>query len=164
MNSRVFRIAAPLAIAMLMAAAPAKASPQSSVTAGGAVELPAEFGESAGDHVQLHVTARQGPDGSAQGRFSIVHQRPPGLWARASGIVTCLAVSGDRAVVTGVITHGNLREGGDVSGDIATFTLSDRPEGDTAGLAFSFWGIPIDPCEPLPTILTWSQGNITVHE
>ena len=87
MNSRVFRIvAAPLAIAMLMAAAPAKASPQSSVTAGGAVELPAEFGEFAGDHVQVHVTARQGPDGSAQGRFSIVHQRPPGLWARVTSV------------------------------------------------------------------------------
>ena len=52
-----------------------------------------------------------------------------------------------------------------MSGDIATFTLSDRPEGDTAGLAFSFWDIPpIVPCEPLPTILPWSQGNITVHE
>ncbi len=24
--------------------------------------------------------------------------------------------------------------------------------------------IPIVPCEPLPTFLTWSQGNITVHE
>ena len=56
MNSR---IAAPLAIAMLMAAAPAKASPQSSVTAGGAVELPAEFGEFAGDHEASRIISER---------------------------------------------------------------------------------------------------------
>ncbi len=101
MNTTVLRCVAAMLMIVSATAAPAVASTQPSVTAGGAVVLPAGFDEFAGDHVQLHVTARQHPDGTVHGRFSIVHHRPPGVWARASGTITCLAVNGSRAVATG---------------------------------------------------------------
>ncbi len=165
MNRTVRRCVGAVLMIAFTTAAPAVASTQPSVTAGGAVVLPAGFDEYAGDHVQLHVTARQQPDSSVQGRFSIVHHRPPGVWGRASGIITCLAINGNEAVASGMITHGALADGTDVDGKMATFTLVDNTTQDIAGFVFSFWtGVPtIKPCDPVFPYLDLEQGNITVH-
>ena len=166
MNKTVLRcIGATLMIVCFTAAAPALASTQPSVTAGGAVVLPAPFEEFAGDHVQLHVTARQRADGGVQGRFSIVHHSPPGVYGRGSGVVTCMEVDGNQAVVSGVFTHGGLSDGTDLSGHVATFTLIDEDDAnDVVGFAFSFWDISINPCERADPFVNLSQGNITVHD
>ncbi|MDQ1727846.1 MAG: hypothetical protein QOK14_1891 [Frankiaceae bacterium] len=163
MSKRVLQYAGAIVTILCIAAAPAPASTQPSVTAGGGDLLPAQFGEFAGDRVQLDVTAHQRPDGSPQGRFSYVHHNAPGVLARGSGIVTCLTVNADRAVVTGVITEGAFRGGGDPSGEIATFTLVNNGTTDVAGFAFSFRDGPLVPCAPGPTFLVLSQGSITVR-
>lgn len=162
-KTALLSVAATLMIVCLTAAAPAAASTQPSVTAGGAVVLPALFDELAGDHVQLHVTARQRAYGGVQGRFSIVHHRPPGVFGRGSGVVTCMAVNGNQAVVSGVLTHGTLSDGTDLSGHIGTFTLIDDGSNDSVGFAFSFWGLPINPCQRADPFVDLDEGNITVH-
>jgi hypothetical protein len=57
------------------------------------------------DRVHVVVTAR-GAGATAQGRFTIIHQTPTGLFAVLSGRVDCLAVNGAAAVATGTITSG----------------------------------------------------------
>ena len=65
--------------------------------------------------------------------------------------------------MSGVITHGALGDGIDLSGATATFTLVDDPAQDVAGFVFSFWGVPIVPCDPVFAFVALDEGNITVH-
>jgi hypothetical protein len=140
---------------------PVSAAPPPSVAGGGAGFF-APGGPFPGDRVQLELTAREGSGGS----FTAVHHLSSGgVFTYLVGSIDCLAVDGNIAVATGVITQGVAGIGVDPVGTRVSFRITDsQPDVFDADLAF-FSGHDIAPCTSDP-ILTWSveQGNFTVRE
>src|SRR5438132_12480435 len=87
--------------AMMLAAAilPAHAATSTGfVAGGGSGTLPSAFGALAGDRLRVEITARALPNGTAVGRFHLLHQDKDGrLAAELSGPIGCLAIEGEQA-------------------------------------------------------------------
>ncbi|CAN5139899.1 hypothetical protein BH18ACT4_BH18ACT4_02080 [soil metagenome] len=124
------------------------------------------FGPFGGDPVQFTFTARVNDEGSARGRFDIVHRSASGgLVARMVGEVTCLIVSGDLASITGVVTQARTPglPGLDVVGDGVAITVRDHGTSDSLGFAFEFFAGPVPPCASVEPFLPVGRGDFTVH-
>lgn len=147
---------------LALAAAPVHAGSRASVSGGGAGFFAPDAPVFAGDRVQLALNARE----AGGGRFDAVHHTSSGeVYTRIAGYVDCLAVSGNVAVATGVITRGFAGSGADPVGTRVSLRITDRePDVFAVDLAF-YSGHAIAPCSSDP-ILTWSaeQGNFTVSE
>jgi hypothetical protein len=100
------------------------------------------------------------------GRFTAIHYTAASrVFTQLQGTVDCLAVDGDVAVATGVITHGFAGIGVDPVGTRVSFRITDgEPDVFDVDLEF-FSGHPIAPCTSDP-ILTFvvQQGNYTVRD
>jgi hypothetical protein len=143
-----------------LAATPSDAGGGASASGGGAGFFAPDSPVFAGDRVQLELTANE-----AGGRFNAVHHMSSAVFTRISGDVDCLAVSGNVAVATGVITEGTAGIGVDPVGTRVSLRITDgAPDVFEVDLAF-FSGHVIAPCSSDP-ILTWSvqQGNFSVRE
>lgn len=122
-----------------------------------------------GDRVLVLVHARTLANQSHRGTFTITHNAPNGrLLAEVRGEITCLAVQGEQAVMTGVITsaratglpNSELR-----AGMAASIVIRDG--GDRDFLAWSFGEMEVaPPCTNLPAVAVApvEQGNFVVHD
>ena len=131
--------------------------------------------------VMMGVSARSGPSGeNARGRFFVKRTTDPAVAGRPdldfSGEVTCLRVTGNRAIVGGVVTRDKLDlpsnqiEG---TGFLGIYVDNDQLSGgaddqsnSTPGLATPGDVCPtsvILPTGPLPTA-PFQQGNYNVHD
>lgn len=142
-------------------AAPAHARAAAAITGGGSGSFSADAPVFAGDRVQLEVTARE----SGSGRFNAIHLLASGgVFTRIEGVIDCLAVAGDVAIATGVVTAGVAGTGVDPVGSRVSFTIVDgNPDVFAVDLAF-FSGHTIAPCTSDP-ILSWSveHGNFQIR-
>lgn len=160
MNARIVSGIAVVALAAVTAlvasAGGATATPAPSVTGGGAGPLDS-------DRVQVQLTAR-GTDGTAKGRFNIVHHTPDGIFAHLAGEVDCLAVTGPTAVVTGTITEGFDDLGIDPIGERVSLVIRDQRV-DSVGMDVSFVsGHAIAPCSAEPILrVVIDDGNFEVR-
>lgn len=146
--------------------APAGAGAASSVAGGGAAYFPDDSPVFPGDRVQLDVTARDLGDAGAKGRFTAIHHTAAGgVFTQLQGTVDCLAVEGDIAVATGVITHGFTGIGVDPVGTRVSFEITDaEPDVFAVDLEF-FSGHSIAPCSSDPILtFTVQQGNYIVRD
>jgi hypothetical protein len=147
----------------LTGAAFASPGPDHSVTGGGTF-FTSLF---PGDRVTVALTARTLPDGSPQGRFTLVHHLPKGpVFARFSGDVTCLTVVGQTAFTSGVITQGEteLAHDVDLTGETVAMTIVDGNGADLFALDASFLGShTIPPCQPGVLLETMDTGNFVVR-
>jgi hypothetical protein len=145
-----------------LAAAPVDAGSGASAAGGGAGFFPQDAPAFAGDRVQLELTAHD----AGGGRFNAVHHTASGgVFTHIAGYIDCLAVIGNVAVATGVITQGFAGSGVDPVGTRVSLRITDaEPDVFAVDLAF-FSGHAIAPCSSDP-ILTWTaeQGNFIVHE
>jgi len=152
-------------VVLAVAAAPVGAEAVPSVTGGGAAFFPDDSPIFAGDRVQLDLTARDLGGSAAKGRFAAIHHTAAGgVFTQLQGTVDCLAVDGDVAVATGVITHGFAGIGVDPVGTRVSFEITDgEPDVFAVDLEF-FSGHTIAPCSSEPILtFTAEQGNYTVR-
>jgi hypothetical protein len=161
------RIALGVAIALLTAVPAFASSAGVSMTGGGSGILPDFFGPIAGDRLHVEFTARSLPDGTAVGRFHLVHQRRDGgIAADLAGTLDCLVSSNGQVSVTGSITSGHLPEqpGFDPVGQTVAITVVDQGLSDAVGVDLSFFGSPhtIAPCQAVYPYLSIDEGNFTV--
>jgi hypothetical protein len=119
--------------------------------------------------VQFDVTARVLPDGSVQGRFhGVRHLTSGGLEAHFEGDVTCLAVQGNVAMITGVATSGKVFALPDfaAAGQEVAVTIIDNGKNDMFALETSFAPFPHDitPCQVARTLFATNvEGGFVVH-
>lgn len=107
--------------------------------------------------MQLQLTAWV-TDGTASGRFNIVHHTRDGIFAHLASDVDCLAVNGSTAVVTGIITECFDDLGVDPVGERVSLVIHDQ-EVDSIDMDVSFVsGHAIPPCSAEP-ILTVAIDN-----
>ncbi len=151
MNARIgsgLVVAALVALTTLVAVGgSASATSVPGVSGGGAGRLDS-------DRVHVQLNAR-GTDGTASGRFNIVHHTPDGIFAHLTGDVDCVAFTGSTAVVTGTITEGFDDLGVDPVGERVSLVIHDE-EVDTVDMDVSFVsGHAIPPCsaDPILTIV-----------
>lgn len=131
--------------------------------------------------VKMGVSARSGPSGEdARGRFFVKRKTEPAVTGRPdldfSGRVTCLRVTGNRAIVGGVVTRDKLDlpsnqiEG---TGFLGIYVDNDqvggRPDDEsnsTPGLAPPGNTCPTSVILPTGTLPTapFQQGNYVVHD
>lgn len=148
-------------------AAPASEAPgdlELSGSAGGL--LPEGFGPWTGDPVSFDIEARSTPAGTS-GTFDVSHVHPGGeLVAEFTGDITCLAVGGDVAVATGVITEGvgHLPDAGpsDLAGQRVSFTVHDDGRKDRMFWQWEFLGAPISDCQGTAPVFDPGWGNFRV--
>ncbi len=146
-NASLFVAAVVATTALVVAAGSASAAPGSGVSGGGSGPLDS-------DRVQLQLTAGV-TDGTASGRFNIVHHTPDGVFAHLAGEVDCVAVTGSTAVVTGTITEGFDDLGVDPVDERVSLVIHDE-EVDTVDMDVSFvsWrAIPPCSADPILTIV-----------
>lgn len=174
-------VATALLVPAVTAGEPAPGAPDASATAGipdsmvvgaGTTTLgegfPPQF---LGDRVTVRLHAHTLHDQPARGSFIITHREPDGaLFADLRGEITCLAVEGDHAVITGVITAARTPglPGGDVhEGMLAAIVVQDGGR-DGDHFAWTFGDPEVVPdCAELPVVApaTVEQGNFVVlHE
>lgn len=148
--------------AVVSGAPPADAGTRASVTGGGTAFFAPDAPAFAGDRVELNLTAREGLGGT----FNAVHvMASGGVFTHIAGSLDCLAVSGDVAVATGVITEGFTGIGIEPAGTRVSLRITDgEPDAFAVDLEF-FSGHVIAPCSSDP-ILTWSSvaGNFTIRD
>jgi hypothetical protein len=135
------------------------------VVGGGAGFFPDDSPAFPGERVRLDLTARDLGDARAKGRFTALHYTAAGrVYTQLQGYVDCLAVDGDVAVATGVITRGFAGSGADPVGTRVSFRVTDgEPDVFAVDLAF-FSGHSIAPCSSDPILIfTVQQGNFTVR-
>jgi hypothetical protein len=162
---RVLITVSAMLTALALSGAPAGAAAPPSVHGAGLVTLSDAFGDFAGDPVVFQVSAR-GAGAGATGHFNVVHvDDAGGLYAHATGDVTCLVVDGTVAAVTGIIRHAWFRDfpGEAVVGAAVAITMADHGSDDALGFDFEFFGSTISPCGPIPPFLPLEQGNFLVR-
>jgi hypothetical protein len=119
-----------------------------------------------GDRVTIAVDAFGSPSvgtmGTARGRFEVAHfDKTGGEFARFAGKVTCLAVHGSTAFITGEIERGHGPDViGDPVGQAFSITLADHGRADLAGLAPP--SRLAAGCSPVPLDTVIDQGDYTV--
>lgn len=136
------------------------------VTGGGNVILTSTFGRFAGDRVHISLNAHRFGTGAVRGRFILIqHSTNGGLIAHFAGQVTCLAVTGHVAQVTGVIKHGADNFGANPVGKLVAITVDDRGPGpgDMLGFATTVSGGSISACQAVPATLPVRDGDFMVH-
>ncbi len=146
-------------------ASSAGAAPALSMNGAGMVTLPSWFEDVAGDRVVFELNT-QGSGELATGRFSVVHlDDQGGLYAYASGEVTCVSVVDGVAVTTGVIRRAWFRDfpGWDVAGTAVAITVVDRGTNDVLGFDFEFFESSITPCGKVEPFVSVDHGNFTVR-
>ena len=156
-------------VLVLVVAGPTAAAPSAfSVTGSGTAVFPVGT-PVAGDSEDISVKANTAADGSVTGHFSVIHHLASGgISGNVSGDVTCMAVTGNIAQVSGVITKGKLPgvPGVDPIGARVAITVVDNgPAGDGVGVDSSFAPFPHDvaDCAFVPPFLTLSEGNFRVN-
>jgi hypothetical protein len=128
--------------------------------------FPAQF---QGDRVLVLVHARTLANQSHRGTFTITHSAPNGrLLAEVRGEITCLAVQGEQAVMTGVVTstRGTGLPGSDLRAGMAAVIVI-RDGGDSDFLAWSFGEMETaSRCTNLSAVAVApvEQGNFVVHD
>ena len=133
MGKRFFLVLAIVAGLMVTGPGVAAATSGGSVHGRGAVILDGR--PFTGDRVELRIHARNQDEG-VRGRFHMLHQHPSGVVvAEIEGYVDCLVVTGNKAVVTGVITRGSDPFGGPAVGHEVSYTIV---EGDQGTFAFGY--------------------------
>ncbi|GIG67104.1 hypothetical protein [Phytomonospora endophytica] len=142
------------------ASSPASKEMRLSGSAGG--NLPAAFGQWAGDAVAFDIEAR-----GTTGTFDVSHRKPDGGFVAAfNGDITCLAVGGDVAVATGVITEGSADIPGqgvtDLTGKKVAFTVLDDGRRDRFFWQWEFLGAPINDCQGTAPVWDPSWGGFRV--
>jgi hypothetical protein len=150
---------------VLLGAGSAAATSAPFVTGSGKGPFP--LAPESGEVVQLEVTARQLPNGSFQGRFNAHHFLPggemPGL---LQGELTCLAVNGNVATMTGLATHGKLF-GVELEPFEVAITIIDNGAHDLFAIEVAFDPFPHDitPCQLAHSAFASSEeGNFIVHD
>ena len=128
--------------------------------------LPEGFGPWTGDPVSFDIDARSTAAGTA-GTFDVSHLHPDGeLVAEFTGDITCLAVGGDVAVATGVITEGvgHLPDQGptDLAGQRVSFTVHDDGRKDRMFWQWEFLGAPIADCQGTAPVFDPEWGDFRV--
>lgn len=158
-------------VAGLMLTGPGVAAATSggSVHGRGVVFLPAPF---IGDRAELKINARTKDEG-VRGHFHMLHTniQTGAVRADIEGYVDCLVVTGNKAVVTGVITSGTDPFGNNAIGHEVSYTIV---EGDPDTLAFGYAFFPgaIKPCQSIspgaPGTAGFNRpvtkGHFTVHD
>jgi hypothetical protein len=127
--------------------------------------LPGETGNT----VQVSVDAKQLPDGSFQGRFTLVNHPADGSRPGVvQGYVSCMVVIGNTANITGVSTSGFVPFFGDTTGQGMALTIVDGGDSgpDLFSLEAGFAPVPhpIFPCQPAhsPPVVA-EGGNFVVR-
>ena len=102
-------------------------------------------------------------DLEAPGRFDITHLDKAGEeFARLAGSITCVAVHGTTAFVSGVVEEGHTPDVvGDPVGQKFAITIADHGANDLIGVAPpSAVGLP---CSPVPLDTVIDEGGFTVR-
>jgi hypothetical protein len=149
--------------ACALAASPAGAAPV--ISGGGAGIFPPVIPAFAGDRLQMAVHATIGADGAVKGIFEGQHHfADGGHFAIIHGTIDCVAVSGNRVVLTGVITHGFDIRGIDPTGARVSIELIDG-DPQIMGVDVSYVsGHPIPPCTSSPILVVpMSEGAYKIH-
>ncbi|MEV0646295.1 hypothetical protein AB0I28_13625 [Phytomonospora sp. NPDC050363] len=138
----------------------ASGEPRLHGSAGG--HLPEFFGQWAGDAVAFEIDAR-----GMTGTFDVSHTKPDGAFvAEFDGDITCLAVGGDVAVATGVISAGSADVPGsgitDLTGQKVAFTVYDDGRQDRFFWQWEFLGAPINDCQGTAPVFDPSWGGFKV--
>lgn len=154
--------AAAASLASLGGAAAASAAP--SVSGAGKITLPPQYDDVAGDQVLFRLRTQGGQTPS--GTFHIVHMDDDGgLFARLTGDITCVSISGGIAATTGFIRHAWFRDfpGSIVVDTAVAITVADNGRNDALGFDFAFReGREILPCEVVPPAIRLAAGGFTI--
>ncbi|NUS72446.1 MAG: hypothetical protein HOQ05_03470 [Corynebacteriales bacterium] len=130
--------------------------------------LPEGFGPWTGDPVSFELEAKASDNNPASGTFAVNHIHPDGeLVGDFTGTITCLAVGGDVAVATGVISEGKVhlpdQEVQDVAGQKVSFTVQDNgKKKDTFFWQWEFVGAPINDCQGTAPVYDPQWGDFAV--
>ncbi|WP_431904596.1 hypothetical protein [Nonomuraea sp. bgisy101] len=159
------------ATALLMLAPPAVASadkPEPRVSGSMSGTLPKEFGPWAGEPVKFTINAHGRPAG-VKGTFKVFHDRIDGSKPVGDfeGKITCLAVAGEVAVATGVITKGYVnildKPTEDVTGKKVSFTVHDNGRDDRIFWIWEFMGAPVNDCQGTAPAFKPARGDFTIR-